>query len=194
MIVYRDKQRRLTAPSWLDGAPDLARREAADFNYWGIGEAYLCGEQPRADWQDVGDGYAACIVGTLNTERLHREQRWCDITHGPDMQGRRWTIPAPLTLAGERSFRVAYGADYLPKLTDTQRRTEEIARAARGALIAASDDDSGLPMATACAWTAGLLSVTNYVTPAVLGALGLIDDVLVAAVLYGAGGITVSRE
>lgn len=189
MIVYRDKQRRLTAPSWLDGAPDLARRESADFSYWGIGESYLCGPQPHLEWSDVGGDYAATIVGDLSTERLHRAQRWCDITHGPDMQGRRWAIPAPLTLAGERAFRVAYGADFLPLLTIPQKRTEEIARAARGALIAASDDNSGIPMATACAWTAELLSVTNYVSPKVLAALGLIDDILVAAVLYGASGI-----
>jgi hypothetical protein len=45
-------------------------------------------------------------------------------------------------------------------------------------------------MKIACAWTAELLSVTNHVTPRVLGELALIDDVLVAAVLYGAAGLS----
>jgi hypothetical protein len=45
-------------------------------------------------------------------------------------------------------------------------------------------------MKLACAWTAELLTITNYVTPRVLAELGLIDDVLVAAVLYGAAGLS----
>lgn len=189
MILYRDNLPRLTPPDWLVGAPDLVVRESVGGRYWAIGEAYLCGPQERNKWVDVGDGFSATIVGALDARPLTRAQRWCETVCGPDLQSRLWTIPTPLALDGSRTFRVAYGADYLPALTPEQQRTEDIARAARGALIAAGCNDEPLPMRIACAWTAELLSITNYVTPKVLGELGLIDDVLVAATLYASGGI-----
>lgn len=189
MILYRDNLHRLNPPDWLVGAPDLVVRESEGGRYWAIGEPYLCGPQERNRWVDVGDGVSATIVGELDTTRLCRSQRWCETVCGPDLQSRLWTIPTPLGLDGSRTFRVAYGADYLPALTAEQSRVEDIARAARGALIAAGCSDEPFPMRIACAWTAELLSITNYVTPKVLGELALIDDVLVAATLYAAGGI-----
>jgi hypothetical protein len=190
VILYRDNGNRLTPPDWIAGAPGLVVRESMAGRFWAIGESYLCGPQERNRWADVGDGFSATIVGNLDALRLKRDQQWCEVSTGPDLKMREWTIPKPLGYEGSRTFRVAYGPDYLPALTDEQKRCEDIARAARGALMAATLNGEPLPMKIACAWTAELLSVTNHVTPRVLGELALIDDVLVAAVLYGASGLS----
>ena len=95
-----------------------------------------------------------------------------------------------LSQSGERSFHVSYGPDFLPMLTDQQKRCEDIARAARGALMAATLDGQPLPMALACQWTAELLSITNHVTPKIVASLGLLDDALIGGVLYGSAGLS----
>jgi hypothetical protein len=190
VILYRDNQNRMDPPSWLVGAPDLVVRESITGRHWAIGDAYLCGPQERNKWVDVGDGFSATVVGELDCLKLSRAQRWCETATVPDMHLRQWSIPKPLSYEGGRTFRVAYGADFLPALTEEQTKTEAIARAARDALIAATLNGDPIQMKLACAWTAELLTITNYVTPRVLAELGLIDDVLVAAVLYGAAGLS----
>lgn len=189
MILYLDKKDRKDPPDWLAGASDLCVRSSAEGRYWGIGDAFFIGPQPAAKWADLGDGVSACVINPLKCAPLVRSLPWCKTSETPDLFGRTWRYPLALSYGGERAFHVSYGPDFLPLLTDQQKRCEDIARAARGALMSATLDGEHLQMSLACAWTAELLSITNHVTPKVLAALGLLDDALIGGVLYGAAGL-----
>ena len=189
MILYLDKLDRKETPAWLEGAADLHCRQSTDGRFWGVGDAFFVGPQPTAKWADCGDGLSACVINPLDCGPLSRSLSWCKTGVTPDLYGRVWRYPVALSYGGERAFHVSYGPDFLPLLTDQQKHCEDIARAARGALMAATLDGQPLAMSLACAWTAELLSITNHVTPKILAALGLLDDALIGGVLYGAAGL-----
>jgi hypothetical protein len=159
MLVYKDTcaATRRTPPPWLEGAADLL--EASDrqgkFRWWGIGNAHLIGE--RDDWQDLDDGWQVAVAGPIDPQQFRRVMRWCRVTDAEDTQGRRWTAPVILNEHGDRCILVTYGKDFLPALNPAQARAVEIAKAARDALTAASEmDTGGIDMPVAARWAAEL--------------------------------------
>ncbi len=153
----------------------------------GIGDPLIF-PVPRTS-ADLGSGWQVAQNTTdfdpLGTER---QITWADTTYVRDLKGRNWLVPVIQTAEGLRAFRVAYGAAWLPLLTAEQTRAEEICTAARSAFV------SGAPMAVACQWAAELLCLTHHLTPEVVAALGLLDDVLVVGVLQAACSRELGKE
>jgi hypothetical protein len=191
MLVYLRKQAGPPeVPPWLDGwkAPAehlaLCHRDSDAGHMVGAGDPLLmC--QP-AKWKTLS---ADWLVGeterTVNAGILTRDQLWCDIEVVADLKETPWVAPRILNKAGGRAFRVAYGADWLPALSDEQARAEKIALAAREALLSAGSVD----MPIACQWAAELLCVTYHLHPQVFAAFALLDDRLVPEVLGAAAGL-----
>lgn len=203
MILIADTKHadRTTPPSWLAGAPGLQRRDGVDGRWWGIGDGYLVGPQDRPFLQ-LDDGWRVTLLDGFDPRTIARAQHWCPTRPVADLQGRVWFAPELLNQHGERIFRVSYGEDFLPALTPEQKRAQEIADAARQALItaakeAANDDQrtgSGLPVSVAGRWAAELLALVNHVSVPVLGKLGLLDDALIGGVLLLATGLSPRME
>lgn len=190
MILIHDKRAdRSLAPSWLEGARELQRRESDGESWWGIGSGYLCGPQPTVKWEKLPGRLSVAAIGTIDPRDLVTDQRWITTEPIADLSLRIWFAPCVLDKDGSRRFRTAYGPDFLPALTPVQERCEAIANAARSALIAAHCDDAPIPIKQACAWAAELLSAVNHITPDIIGALRLLDDALIGGVLYRAAGL-----
>ncbi len=187
MILYRDLRHvsRCFPPSWIAGAPELQCREDAAGRLWGIGDPTLIG--PGTGWIDLDDGWQVRQVGKLDASQLIRHQLWCDVRPTASLEDVIWIAPAVLTIEGTRAFRIAYGDNFEPALTETQQRLMTIATEARTLVIAAQA--SGVIDSTiACRYTAELLSAVNYVTPEVLAKLRLLDDALAVDGLVIAAG------
>lgn len=196
MILYEETKPREDGapPAWLEGAPDLQRRDGPDKRWWGIGSGALVGDQPTAKWAPLGGGLRAVVLKGFDPRALAINQQWCPVTLAADLQGRVWSVGCVLSQSGDRQFRTAYGPDFLPALTPEQTKAEAVAKAARSALIASVADNTGLPMQLACRWAAELLATVNHISIDAIAALGLLDDALVAAVLYSASGLTPRLE
>ncbi len=147
----------------------------------GIGDPVVFGSPRR--WYDLSDDWRVGLTpGTkFNPGALTRGQLWCDTVTVCDLMDRPWQVPRIRDAEGRRAFRVAYGRDWLPALTDEQARCEEIADAASHAL--ASGD---CPMSVACQWAAEFLAAVNHITVEALAALALLDDRLVLGVISAA--------
>lgn len=196
MILYEETKPREDAapPAWLEGAPDLQRRDGVGKRWWGIGSGAFVGDQPTAKWLPIGGGVRVVLLKGFDPRALAVSQQWCPVTLAADLQGRVWPVPCVLSQSGDRQFRTSYGPDFLPALTPEQAKAEAVAKAARSALIASVADQTGLPMQLACRWAAELLATVNHVSVDVIAGLGLLDDALVAAVLYAAAGLTPRLE
>lgn len=196
MILYEETNPREDGapPAWLEGAADLQRREGPGKRWWGIGSGALVGDQPTAIWAPLPGGIRAVALKGFDPRALAHNQQWCPITHAADLKGRIWLVPCVLSQSGDRQFRTAYGSDFLPALTPEQTKAEAVAKAARGAIVASVADQTGLPMQLACRWAAELLATVNHVSVDAIATLGLLDDALVAAVLYSAAGLTPRLE
>lgn len=196
MILYEEtKPREDAAPlAWLEGAADLQRRDGPGKRWWGIGSGVFVGDQPAAKWLPIGGGIRAVLLKGFDPRSLAIAQHWCPVTPAADLQGRVWYVPCVLSASGERQFRTSYGPDFLPALTPEQAKAEAVAKAARSALVASVADEAGLPMQLACRWAAELLCTVNHVSVEAVAGLGLLDDALVAAVLYSASGLTPRLE
>ncbi len=144
---------------------------------------------PAGRWRDLGDGWSVGRIpgSTIDHQALARDVLWCDVLPVRDLRDAAWLAPVILTEAGSRAFRVSYGSDWLPALTDEQARAEHIAEAARSELL--KGEDSALEMPVACQWAAELLSLTHHLHPGVFAALSLLDDRLVPEVLGAAAGL-----
>lgn len=191
MILYRDSRasQRTNPPAWLEGAVNLQRRDADSdgVRWWGIGEGYRCGDQPSAQWNDLGEGWSFAVLSDLVPQALARNQSWCRTRPVADLKGRVWQAPCLLTLDGRRAFNVSYGGDdFLPVLTQEQHEIEAIARVAAEALINCHESGTELDMRAACAWASRMLALVNHVSPKALARGGLLDDGLVMTTLYAA--------
>ncbi len=193
MLVYRDTKaaKRRVPPPGLDGAADLL--EVADrngrFRWWGISNAHLVGE--RDDWADLDDGWQVAVASKVDPQMFRRTMRWCRTVDVDDAHGRTWTAPVVLNASGDRCILVSYGKDFLPVLSNAQERALAVASAARDALVAAQGiDGAGLDFPVAARWVAELLALTHHIGMEAIGALGLIDDALILAVLGAATGLS----
>jgi hypothetical protein len=166
-------------PAALLGAEPLSCAPAGDAMAWGAGDPWrLHMGRPVEISPDLA------VAWDGEPEPI-RPGPWARPVAVADHRGRPWYAPAILTAAGDRDFAVAYGRDWLPALTPEQTRAEAIAQAARAAFIGAE----GPSMPVCCQWAAELLCVTHHLTPEVVAALAILDDVLVVQVLAAATGL-----
>jgi hypothetical protein len=187
MIVIRDPHQRRAPPPWMAGAPNLQEREAQAGKLWGIGPAWLLGPADHG-WESLPDGYQVRLVGEIEPQLLRRRQVWCDTMLAHSMDGAPWIVPVILSVDGRRSFRVNYGPNYLPTLTDEQGHALAVAEEVR-TLLAAISERQGVDASLMVRYAAYLLALTNHITPEILAALRLIDDVLALDTLTAASGL-----
>jgi hypothetical protein len=188
VIRFRDTHCRPAPPPWLIGGQDLIQRQGRDATLWALGDPITLG--PDGDWRPLGDGYEVC--GPVEqTSDYERGMPWLTCVPVEDMHGRTWLAPRVLDAAGERVFRVAYGPDFLPALSPQQYRLLDIAKAARDAMAAGESGTQDVPMSTAARWAAELLCAAYHLSPESIAALEILDDLLIAAVIGAAIGLSV---
>lgn len=173
-------------PRGHNGA-QLVHRETDAGHVVGVGDPLVW--QPPRKWFDVEDGWQVAMVPGVKFEPrwLVRAQGWADVEEATDMHGRTWLAPKIRSPGGRRAFRVAYGRDWLPALSDEQRRAEEICEAA----VNAAGADT--PMSVACQWAAELLCMAMHATPIALAVLALVDDVLAVETLRLSASLEIER-
>lgn len=181
MLRYLDRTSQPIPPHWLRGASDLAHTVCKDGALWGVGHPALLGD--AGPWKPCGDGIE--IAGQQDPAELRRGRLWCEVVGAVDRADQIWSAPVILDRDGRRAFRVAYGDDWLPALSDEQVRAEAIAREARAALTGGQDPGT----AVGCQWAAELLCITHHLTPKGIAALRLMDDMLMAQTLTIAAGL-----
>jgi hypothetical protein len=185
-------------PPWLADfrpadamAAELCRRDTEHGHLVGIGNPLIFDEPPAEAFCDLDDGWRVALVGGVDPLQILRRQEWCRSRRVESLDGRRWQPPEILGADGVRDFLVAYaGRDFLPRLTPTQQRCEEVAKAAREMILGGG----GIDMQPACRWAAILLSATHHVSPDCLAVLGLIDDRLAIGTLEAATSLSLKRE
>ena len=190
MILYRQATAQPVVPAWLEDAEGVVHRCTEAGGVVGIGDP-LYFNPPERGWKPIGDGWETALVGKLDPALLTRRQRFYDLRPVEDLTGRQWMAPVILREDGERAFRFAYGADWLPALTPEQERAEAIAKAARAGIMGGGD---GVPWQAACQWAAELLCLTAHITPMAFAAHALVDDMLVPSVLSAATSLTLRKE
>jgi hypothetical protein len=193
MLIIRDTRHRDEIPPWLIGedgqpAPDLHAVIDADGDLYGLGSSLLLGSAPPRAWTDLGDGYQARIVMPLDSGALRRVLGWARTVPVADSNGRLWPVPVVLDASGSVVLVPRYDAQWRPTWTPAQSLVIERAESARQALAAAVDSGAPLDAAAACTWCADLISAAAHVTPAILGALQLLDTTLVLRALRIAAG------
>ncbi len=196
MIVYLTRGAPRVPPWLADFKPpgsslvQLCRRETRHGHLVGIGNPLLFAEPPVETFCDLDDGWRVAQVGDVDPLQILRRQEWCRSRRVESLDGRRWQPPEILDADGERCFLVAYaGRDFLPRLTPTQERCEEVAKVARQMILGGG----GIDMQPACRWAAVLLSATHHVSPECLAELGLIDDRVAVGTLEAATSLTLKR-
>lgn len=190
MILYRDRSAsdRKTPPPWLEGAADLVMREDAEGRLWAIGNPLRVGPAPDRAWTSLEDGWQVRQDGDLDTLALARPVPWVPMGQVADQDGRKWQVPLPLSADGDSRIACRYGGPlFLPKPTPEQQTLEEIARSARAAVLG-DEMAQEVPRQAACVWTAALLAVANHLSPEVVSALDILEDVLIRRVLQAASG------
>ena len=196
MIVYEEHPASESGnpPEWLEGAEELQRREGPGKRWWGIGSGAMVGPHEGAKWMAVGSGVSAVLLRGFDPLTLAKRQSWCPVRHVADLKGRMWLAPCLLNAEGERQFNVSYGDNFQPDLTPEQTNAENIAKAVRTAINhanATSDTEHlGLPIEMACKAAAVALSLVNHVPFEAFAPLRLLDDALIAGVLYAVSGKT----
>jgi hypothetical protein len=187
VIRYRDTLSRSQPPPWLAGAPNLHRRPGRE------GEVWVCGDvifaSPDGPWLPIGDGYEVAGPVDNHTDYL-KGAAWVSTEPVQDLYGREWQAPRILDAAGERVFRVSYGADFLPSLTPEQYRMLDMAKVARDAIAASTSgtQDAGTQMA--CRWAAEFLACTYRLPVPAIAALCVMDDMLAIGTLSVAIGLS----
>ncbi len=193
-LVYRIRAP-IATPPWLEGwepsrpGVALCHRDSEGGHLVGVCDELVF--KPAKRWFPVGDtGWEVGLVpgATFEPGDLARAGvLWCDARAVADLKGRRWNAPRILNDRGERDFRIAYGPDWLPALTDEQERALTICKTAREEML--REGESQLEMRVACQWVAELLSLTHHLCPAVFAVLGLLDDLLVPETLSASTGM-----
>jgi hypothetical protein len=183
VIIYRDQSHvsRKTPPAWLEGAANLQVRESAEGRLWGIGSPLVI--QPAKRWHDMDDGWQVGVVEAVDPRELLRDLSWATAKPVVGINGIVWMAPEILTPMGARAYTCPYGKNWIPQPTEPQTACEEVAKAAREALLAGFEAIDGeaqlhlsVPDEALCQWAAVLLSTTHYISPEALAVLGLMDQ------------------
>lgn len=191
MIRFRDTLHRNAPPPWLAKATGLQRRTDPHGVLWACGDAYLLGAEGA--WAAIGDGYEVAGPADNHDDYLSVPP-WVSTAPVEDITGRIWEVPRILDVAGERAFRVNYGADFLPSLTPQQYRLTEVAKAARDAVIAATNGTQDVGVQAACRWSAEFLTTTYCLPVDAIARLSILDDMLAVGVLSAAIGVQVGID
>lgn len=184
MILYHHRAIG-TPPPHLRGVPDLASREVQGGFVFGIGQPWMLGPPP-AHAMELDGGWLAWVNDDgPDPARLFRHRPWLRTSIAADNEGREWAVPI-LTVDGKRAFKVAYGHDWRPRLTEEQELL--LGHAGEASLFLDRMQEVGAieDPAPGCAWAASILSACNAITPAIIGALGLMDDLLMVGTLLAA--------
>jgi hypothetical protein len=179
-----------TPPPWLGRCPHLSHREVREGFAFGIGEGHYLTPPPEGA-QVLEGGWSVWMnADGPQPETLTRRGTPYPVSLVMDGQDHLWAAPIILLADGSRAFKVHYGKTWLPELTATQQ--ELMTRAGEARLWLDEFERTGsMPNPSLGAATAArFLSETSHVTMEVIGALLLMDDVLMLAVLLAA----VSRE
>lgn len=197
MIIVRDRRPgRSDPPPWLVDAVDLTSREDGDGRLWCAGDGLRLAPAPDRAWSVLADDWHVRMTKEgPESERLAKVLPWASGMEIQDGSGHRWQAPRILSSDGHRLFRVRYaGPNWTPVLTDEQTAVETVSRAARDAFLSlASAREQGIqgvspPREASCAWAAALLCVCHPLSSEVIGALGLLDDLLIVDTLKVASG------
>lgn len=181
----------------MAGAPSLCRVELGTGGALvGCGDPWTLESAPDDQWTALDDGWSVRIAG--EADPVPRRQPGLRTVLAPDGQGRQWLVPAVLDPEGQVALPLRLGIagrdlvdgqavprwEHMP--TTAQRRLITIATTIRTEVAAGRIAE--LPAAAAADMTAQLLSATYHLSPAVIGALALIDDrLLVTALLLASG-------
>lgn len=186
MIRFRDTLNRSKPPAWLAGARNLHRRASVMGELWACGDAlYLTDAGP---WKPIGDGYE--VAGPVESwDDYRRADSWFNTEDAHDMAGRAWAIPRVLDENGDRAFRVAYGADFLPELSPEQYHVLEVAKAAKDAIDASTRGVQDAGVQAACRWAAELIARAYHLPVPAIAALCILDDDLATGALSVAIGM-----
>lgn len=204
-IAYRSKQHPgMARPAWLDH--DGARHQDRDDGHLvGLLPAWQAWPAPDADWRDCGDGWEcalACAPAELDPRLLRRKRRDLPIVEAEDRLGRIWLTPCVLQPypLDALAIDVPLGANWQPSPEPWQQTLIGVARWARGELQAGMRDwqdkqlfshlEVALDEERAAAGCAELLAAANYIAPAVLQALRLVDHQLIGEALKAAAGMS----
>lgn len=194
MIVFRDSKRRTMAtPSWLVGAPDLARRHTEEGDLLGLGPHApdLLEWRPDATWAEVGEHWQACVFGEPEPWRHERHCPWAIPLLIEDGAGLEWRIPAILSPLGQacmdmRSRLTASGWVEEP-VNPIAARALEACRLALPFLL--RDCLHELPMDRQNEAIASVLEACYHLNALTIGALGLITGTLRRQGLRAACGV-----
>lgn len=181
MIIYFHRTAS-SPPPWLKNANNLSMRHLKDGYGYGIGPAFFI-HNPPEDAVELEGGWKSYLTEDgCEPEFLVKENKWYSMAVAQDTNERNWTVPRILGENGNRAFRVAYGTDFLPKLTTEQSDLFETAQEARVQLkesFSGGKDFKPMDMQAACAWAAKFIQVTNHLNVEVMMKHGLLDDRLV---------------
>jgi hypothetical protein len=179
-------------PPWLLKARNLAHRQVAEGTTFGVGTGWMLQPPPEgALLLSKPHDYRVWMNDDgPSPEGLTRASPWCGTQLVLDGEDRIWTAPVILDAQGQRAFKVRYDSAWKPALTPAQEdllvRAQETRLWLDGYARTGEAPDSGFGAATA----AHFLSEANHITTEVIGALQLMDDVLMLATLLAA----VSRD
>lgn len=185
MIVYLHPSQTPQMPPWLlrfqpdSPGVEVVSRQTKHGHMVGIGDPLVFDCPPMEAFAEVEDGWRAALIGDLSPVHLWRREGWHGTFPATSIMGEIWQAPKILSEEGARAYLVAFkGRDFLPSPTPEQARCEDIARAAREAILGA-----GIDMGPACQWAAALLAAANAISEATVAELGILDTRLVVEVL-----------
>ena len=190
MIVWRDRSNASRRPPALDGCPHFVRVELQG------GGALVTADDPillraPATWHPLADQWdVGRTPQPTDHHVLAREGLRLPTLVVSDAQGQPWIVPAILRPDGRLNLRCPLVADpvgaWVRRPTPEQAALIQVAQSARDEIL--NGVYANLPIEIAAEWACRLLSATYHLTPAEIGALGLLDDCLLSRIPAAAAG------
>jgi len=169
-------------PAWLEGCPDAQNCGV----YWWVGDAMVVPDWSTVEWVETSPGWAAAkVVAEIDRARYLRDRKWHMPIVVEDTRGRIWHIPAILAPDGVPAVaqvrRLVDGKWVREFVDDNQEAAVEACQRFRSDQCMDLDEQSNAVLA--------ILSCAYHLDPATMGALGMLDDVLVLHALKAASGL-----
>ncbi len=191
MILYRDISRPASPrwPSWLEGAENLCRRGSDKGDMIAITDPMVFPPAEGLKWRDIDDGWQVAQVGAPDVPQLIRSRTDCGTLTVADGRGALWLVPAVLDPEGGVAMATplaCVGGKWGRQPTVEQAAIIDAAQAARVEILA--NRLHLVPVDAACSWVCILLAAVYHLNPDAIGALGLLDDLMIPRVLLAAAG------
>lgn len=194
MILYRETTSRggCPLPAWLEGdCPGICHRRTERGTLVAVCDPILLSAPAESSWHEVGDGWqAASTPGPLAHDSYLRRRRDLERAEVEDGHGRVWRAPVILTKDGHWALPVPWGRSesgaYERRPRPDQAPLIAAAEAARVEILEGRLAE--LPAAVAIEWACALIEATYHISGPVMLALGLLDDDLIAGLLFAATG------